>query len=359
LQLQYGPYKILDSVLSMVNRYIHWLALTFLTIMFGLHVWVLVSIPHISLDFAIKDSGITVITFALYTWCVILLIRAYPTKVAIVSYAAILALLFASMNAATDWLIFKYWLGRNNLIYSTWLQHSLSMRMITHSLLLLWVATYVALKKKTDSLEDKFLKQADATSLLREAELFKLRQQLQPHFLYNSLNSISALIMIQPDKAQEMIGKLSDFLRSSVKSEAQDLMPIAEELNYIESYLAIEAVRFGDRLQVHFEKEYTDNAKVPPFLMQPILENAVKYGLYGKTGNVIITVHIALQDNMLVITITNPYDEGQTRSSKGTGFGLEGIRRRLYLLYARTDLLETQKTEQLFTTILKIPQAYA
>jgi len=161
--------------------------------------------------------------------------------------------------------------------------------------------------------------------------------------------------MIAPDKAQEMIGKLSDFLRSSVKRESEDTLPINEELVYIQSYLAIESVRFGDRLQVHFEKEYTDDATIPPFLLQPILENAIKFGLYGKTGTVSIVIHILLDGPMLTITITNPYDP-ETQPPKGTGFGLEGIQRRLYLIYARTDLLETDKDEQNFTTILKIPQ---
>ena len=163
--------------------------------------------------------------------------------------------------------------------------------------------------------------------------------------------------MIQPDKAQEMIGRLSDFLRSSVKREAQDTIPIAEELLYIESYLAIESVRFGDRLKVTIEKDYTDDAMIPPFLLQPVLENAIKFGLYGKTGGVDISIHIGLKDGVLTIVITNPYDP-QTTPPRGTGFGLEGIKRRLYLLFSRADLLETQSDDINFTTILKIPQAH-
>jgi two-component system, LytTR family, sensor kinase len=88
-----------------------------------------------------------------------------------------------------------------------------------------------------------------------------------------------------------------------------------------------------------------------------VLENAIKFGLYGKTGAVTINMHIALQDGMLVIDITNPYDPDGL-AHKGTGFGLEGIRRRLYLLYARADLIETKKENELFTTILKIPQTH-
>jgi two-component system LytT family sensor kinase len=239
--------------------------------------------------------------------------------------------------------------------YKMWLGHSIPIRFLLYWIFNSWMATNAALRKNISALDIRFQQQTDASILLKEAELFKLRQQLQPHFLYNSLNSISALIMISPDKAQNMIGKLSDFLRSSVKRESEDNMPVEEELRYIGSYLAIESVRFGDRLQVHFEKEYTDDATIPPFLMQPILENAIKFGLYGKTGTVSITIHILLDGPLLTITVTNPYDANM-QPPKGTGFGLEGIQRRLYLLYARTDLLETQKDGANFTTILKIPQ---
>jgi len=214
------------------------------------------------------------------------------------------------------------------------------------------------------ALEEQFKTLTDAATLHREAELYKLRQQLQPHFLYNSLNSINALILIQPDKAQEMVGKLSDFLRNSVKREVREQLPVAEELEYIQAYLAIEAVRFGDRLKVIFNKEFTDDAVIPSFLLQPILENAIKFGLYGRTGSVTIDMDIRLESFYLVITITNPFDP-QNKPPTGTGFGLEGIRRRLYLLFGRTDLLETKVVHdpeangenELFTTVLKIPQS--
>jgi LytS/YehU family sensor histidine kinase len=168
------------------------------------------------------------------------------------------------------------------------------------------MATITAFRKNLAAMDSRFQLQADASILLKEAELFKLRQQLQPHFLYNSLNSISALIMISPERAQDMVGKLSDFLRSSVKRESDDNVPIDEELRYIQSYLAIESVRFGDRLCIDFRHDYTDDATIPPFLLQPILENAIKFGLYGNTGIVHIGIHISLQADMLTLSITNP-----------------------------------------------------
>jgi len=230
-------------------------------------------------------------------------------------------------------------------------------RYFSYLLICGWIATYIAIVKEAETIEKKFLKQNDLTNLHREAELYKLRQQLQPHFLYNSLNSISALTMIEPAKAQDMISKLSDFLRTSVKRDGQEKILLEEELLYIEAYLSIESVRFGDRLKITFNKIYEPKAEIPPFILQPVMENAIKFGLYGKTGDVEISVTITQHDNMLQISVTNPYDKNN-QPTRGTGFGLEGIKRRLYLLFSRTDLLDVSKTDTTFTTILSIPQTY-
>ena len=318
------------------------------------HIYILHYLAGLSWNNTLTDSIFSTAILMLAVWGAMLIIKAYPTKVGLSLYALLIATGFSILTIFTELQVLRWWQA-DDAEYTAWLSNTIAIRGILTWMVTAWLGTYAALRKKVATVEKRLQQQSDASTLLREAELFKLRQQLQPHFLYNSLNSISALIMIQPDKAQEMIGRLSDFLRSSVKREAQDTISIAEELLYIESYLAIESVRFGDRLNVHLEKEYTDDATIPPFLLQPVLENAIKFGLYGKTGRVDISVHIALKESVLTIIITNPYDP-QTSPPKGTGFGLEGIKRRLYLLYARTDLLETQSDEQNFTTILKIPQ---
>jgi two-component system, LytTR family, sensor kinase len=321
----------------------------------AIHLYILHGVLLFDWDLAAEDGVCSSIILSLSVWGIVLLIRTYPTTAAMLPYALFLGLAVSVATTTADWKILTWWVVNNNDEYKAWLTHSLPVRFLILWIFNSWIATNSALRKKITSLDNRFQQQTDASVLLKEAELFKLRQQLQPHFLYNSLNSISALIMIAPDKAQEMIGKLSDFLRSSVKRESEDTLPVSDELAYIQSYLAIESVRFGDRLQVHIEKEYTDDAVLPPFLLQPILENAIKFGLYGKTGVVSITIHILLDGPVLIITITNPYD-ADTLPPKGTGFGLEGVQRRLCLLYARTDLLETKSDEQYFTTILKIPQ---
>jgi two-component system LytT family sensor kinase len=201
-------------------------------------------------------------------------------------------------------------------------------------------------------------RKADAEKLSKEAELFKLRQQLAPHFLFNSLNSISALTGSQPEQARKMIQQLSDFLRGNLKKEEQQWIALSEELQYLELYLDIEKVRFGHRLDAQIDlDEASLGARVPTMLLQPIVENAIKFGLYDTTGNVTISIRARKQDGYILISVQNPFDPETTRPKQGTGFGLSSIQRRLYLLFARADLLETRiENENLFITTVKIPQ---
>ncbi|MCD6012249.1 MAG: sensor histidine kinase [Flavipsychrobacter sp.] len=323
-------------------------------LLLAIHVYIFHVIGHFGWGPSLSDGACSTAMISLSIWGIVLLIRTYPTTAAIYPYAVLIALFISVVTAVGTWEILKWWVIKNEE-YKLWVKHTMPIRFLFIWVLNSWMATNSALRKNINALDTRFQNQTDASVLLKEAELFKLRQQLQPHFLYNSLNSINALIMISPDKAQEMIGKLSDFLRSSVQRESEDTLPVKDELAYIQSYLAIESVRFGDRLQVAIDNDCSPSTTLPPFLLQPILENAIKFGLYGKTGTVKIDISIISEANMLVITITNPYDSNLL-PPKGTGFGLEGIRRRLYLLYARTDLLETKNDEETFTTILKIPQ---
>lgn len=197
----------------------------------------------------------------------------------------------------------------------------------------------------------------DSERLSREAELFKLRQQLQPHFLFNSLNSISALTGSQPEKARHMIQQLSDFLRGTLKKDDQQWSTLDEEIEYLRLYLDIEKVRFGHRLQT--EIIYTDEVlllKLPSLLLQPVVENAIKFGLYDTTGEVLIKLEATKENNYLKIMVRNPFDPETSQPLKGTGFGLNSIQRRLFLLFARQDLLQTEKNKSFFITTILIPQ---
>jgi len=205
--------------------------------------------------------------------------------------------------------------------------------------------------------KDSEHRKTDAEKLAREAELYKLRQQLQPHFLFNSLNSISALITVQPAQARKMIQQLSDFLRGTLKKEENQWISLEDELQHLQLYLDIEKVRFGHRLNTAVTCTETDTKlTLPSMLLQPLVENAIKFGLYDTTEPVTITIGAAHENNYLVVTIQNPFDPETSSPKHGTGFGLSSVQRRLYLLFARNDLLSTRHTNNLFITVIKIPQ---
>ena len=194
-------------------------------------------------------------------------------------------------------------------------------------------------------------------NLAKEAELNKLRHQLQPHFLFNSLNSVYALTIVNPSEAGTMITKLAAFLRGTLKRDDEVWVSVADEMEYIQLYLDIEKVRFSHRLSVAVTiAEDTLALSLPGTLLQPIVENAIKFGLYNTSTAITIKVDVKLENNTLVICVSNPYDP-EMKTSKGTGFGLSAIRRRLYLLFADSSLLQTESQDNnLYITTLKIPQ---
>lgn len=198
---------------------------------------------------------------------------------------------------------------------------------------------------------------SSAENSLRDAELMKLRQQIQPHFLFNSLNSINALIGTEPKLARQMIQNLSDFLRGTLKKDENKPVTLKEEIDQLKLYLEIEKIRFGHRMNIHFNiNNDTLEKKLPPLILQPIVENAIKFGLYNILDKVEINIVAEMKDHLLFIEITNPFDENTSVTRKGEGFGLSNIQRRLQLIYHRADLLKIEREEKTFKTIIQIPQ---
>ncbi|ERM82800.1 hypothetical protein P872_03840 [Rhodonellum psychrophilum GCM71 = DSM 17998] len=219
--------------------------------------------------------------------------------------------------------------------------------------LLLVIAGRLEDQLKTRQREEMIMKMS------KEAELHQLRQQLQPHFLFNSLNSISALIASNPEKAREMIFQLSGFLRGTIRKDEKKWVTVQEEVSYLQLFLDIERVRFGHRLKADFQvEENTQSIKIPQMLLQPLMENAVKHGLYGTMGDVDIQLNIRDVGVYLEMTITNPFDPKAGVSADGLGFGLDAVKRRLYLLFGRHDLLNCVVNQSQFSVVLKIPYAH-
>lgn len=243
--------------------------------------------------------------------------------------------------------------------YSEMLHRSIPIRFSIAFLLLGCVTMITVLWQTSIEHKENQQRKADAEKLTKEAELFKLRQQLQPHFLFNSLNSINALIGTRPAEARKMVQQLSDFLRGTLKKEETQWVNLGEELQYLQLYLEIEKVRFGNRLSTVVDgNEETQQMKIPALLLQPIVENAIKFGLYDTIGETVINISTTKQDSELLVTVCNPFDPETSTPKQGTGFGLKSVQRRLYLLFGRNDLLLTRAEGNLFITTVKIPQDF-
>jgi two-component system, LytTR family, sensor kinase len=262
---------------------------------------------------------------------------------------------------AIIWLVLARWLLGLSLgyydEYADLLHHSMPIRFSIAFLLLGCVTMITVLWQTWAEQKEDQSRKTDAEKLAKEAELFKLRQQMQPHFLFNSLNSINALIGSRPAEARKMVQQLSDFLRGTLKKEETQWVILREELQYLQLYLEIEKVRFGNRLATNIQtSETVQEMKVPALLLQPVVENAIKFGLYDTIGETVIQITATNENNELVVNVSNPFDPETSAPKQGTGFGLKSIQRRLYLLFGRSDLLITEVKDNIFVTIVKIPQ---
>jgi two-component system, LytTR family, sensor kinase len=207
-----------------------------------------------------------------------------------------------------------------------------------------------------ETLQEKQAQEMRLKTLVKEAQLNELRSQLHPHFLFNSLNSINSLTITNPAKAGEMIIKLSEFLRYSLSRKGHSMATFEKELYHIGLYLDIEKIRFGKRLEFNCEHENVSGEwPIPLMLLQPLIENAVKHGVYNTVETVAIMLHAKEEANHLVIQISNNFDPDAV-PEKGTGTGLNNVRERLRLVYGQSSLFETHHGSDLFVATLKIPK---
>jgi two-component system LytT family sensor kinase len=302
------------------------------------------------------DSGISNILLAGCSLLVTIIFRFYLPQKNRYGYILVLCSMLAAVwlliSRALIMLIAPGYVSD----YASFFTQSVPIRLVIALLITGCMALISVLWYTIQDQQETEKRKMEAEKLARDAELLKLREQLQPHFLFNSLNSINALIVSQPQQARKMIQQLSDFLRGTLRREDHQWISLGEELAHLELYLEIEKVRFGHRLTTVVNKSTGDEShKMPAMLLQPVVENAIKFGLYDTTGDIIITISATRHDGDLLLTVTNPFDPETSTPKKGTGFGLRSVQRRLYLLFARNDLLSTSVEKELFITTIKIP----
>lgn len=249
----------------------------------------------------------------------------------------------------------RFWPANED--YHDYLDESVPWRAVAgfliYSLIVLIYYLYINYEDRKARIE----KESSLQVQVREAEIDMLKAQINPHFLFNSLNSVSSLITTQPEMAREMIVKLSGFLRYSLESRHNGLTSLETEMENIRHYLQIEKVRFGERLQFQFQvPEECLHMSVPHMILQPLVENSIKHGVYESTDPVRVELAaLKLPDGALRITLSNDYDP-DAPPRKGKGIGLKNTRNRLFLAYNCENCLSFEKTENRFTVTMTIPQ---
>ncbi len=241
--------------------------------------------------------------------------------------------------------------------YIEFLDSSMPARAITGTFLYLLITLVFYLITYIQNYREKLLREGELKSLIKDAELNWLKLQLNPHFLFNSLNSISSLTMTAPEKAQEMIIRLSDLLRYSLKQKPDSLVSLEDELENCIKYLEIEKVRFGLRLNYSIScTPECQKYKVPGMILQPLFENSIKYSVAQSTDESAISASIVKLSDGIEICISNSVPPNPNSSEQGTGVGIDNIQRRLRLTYGLSNLLTIEKTKDLFTAKILIPQ---
>ncbi len=191
--------------------------------------------------------------------------------------------------------------------------------------------------------------------LAREAELRALRAQLDPHFLFNSLQSISALTTADPPAARRMCLLLADFLRDTLTLGARSRIPLTSELLLASRFLEIEQVRFGDRLHVAIDEGGAGECLVPPLILQPLVENAVTHGISHVLDGGTVAIRAVAGAARLVLVVENPADPDRPRG-RGTGVGLSNVRERLRSSYGAMEArLDVTEGEGVFRAQMELP----
>ncbi|MEW6193878.1 MAG: histidine kinase [Bacteroidota bacterium] len=266
----------------------------------------------------------------------------------------------AALITSGLWILFGYYImssvitGKNP--YPDFLTNSLVWRFLIGILYYIVIVAIDYVIIYYTNFQEKQIKEVELKSLVKEAELKSLKYQINPHFIFNSLNSISSLTLSNPSKAQEMTIKLSTFLRGTLSKNEKQKSKLADEINNAKLYLDIEKVRFADKFE--FVEEFGEECKeleIPSMILQPLLENAIKHGVYESLDKVIIHFICKPEKDYLKLTVENNFDP-ESIPRKGEGIGIKNIKNRLKLIYNQDNLLTVEKNNNTFRVNIFIPR---
>src|SRR3989339_518122 len=257
------------------------------------------------------------------------------------------------------WIIAGYYIMSNIItgknVYAEFLLKSLVWRFLIGILYYTVIIAVDYVIIYYNNFQEKLLREVELNALVKEAELKTLKYQINPHFIFNSLNSISSLTISNPAQAQEMTIKLSAFLRSTLSKNEKQKNLLNEEINNAKLYLDIEKVRFADKFEfIEDVKQECEELEVPSMILQPLFENAIKHGVYESLDKVTIKLSCGMESGYFKITVENNFDP-EAVPRKGEGIGIKNIKNRLKLIYNQDNLVKVEKLNNLFRVNLYIP----
>lgn len=309
----------------------------------------------ISVKIAWADSLILLLLALLFTKGIETIQRYYHSNEVLNTTNVSTVILFGIITGLLSHIIGSN-LFQSDITYIQFLNYSGFIRTVIIILSYFIILIIFWMEQQQFKMESLNRKAIDNERIKNEIELNYLQQQLRPHFLFNSLNSIHALLQKDKEEAGKMLLLLSDFMRNSLNNKG-NFVSFGEEAELISKYLQIEEVRFGNRLKVAIEiQEDSVQQQIPTFLLQPLIENSVKYGVYGSTDKVLIKITAKKVNQNLQIEIQNPFDDEAQKSMKGTGFGITSVQKKLSILFGRNDLLEIISVKNLYIVRILIPQ---
>ena len=295
--------------------------------------------------------------------CGLTLIWHYPAKYISIEQNSLLKVtvshIIAAIISSGLWILFVYaimvgLLGFEDK-YQNYFYNTLLWRFIVGLMSYAVVVSFYYLVTYYSESQERAVKESELKNLITQAELKSLKFQINPHFIFNSLNSMSALTEIDPKKAKEMIIKLADFLRYILATNEREKNKLSEELKNIRLYLDIEKIRFEDKFDYsELIDDECNKAEIPNMILQPLFENVIKHAVYETLDKVQLTLKCSFDDGYLKIQLQNNFDES-SKPRKGAGVGLKNINDRLNLIYRRNDLMEVKKEKGIFNVTLFIP----
>ena len=331
----------------------HWIALAILLL--DIAFYGMLRREGVSLSAAFSDAVQSYFWMFLFSFILHRIHSYYHSRSAMTIYhLGIIAIFSFATTALTSW--YGKWVNPTDALYLNLLDQLFYIRWLVLFLVYMAIANVLWMNKHMHAQQLATKRLLEKERQLAKAEMNNLQQQFQPHFLFNSLNSINALVKAKPDDARQMIFNLSDFLRMTIQKNKEEFNSVAEEMSYLHLYMSIEQVRFGNRLNVTTTIEPDiESIQIPALVLQPLVENAIKYGLNSQLGTVHITVNMYQSENFLVITIKNSFEADAIEANRGTGYGIKSIDSKLKLLYKRSDLLQIKQKDNVFNVTIKIP----